>query len=55
MLSYAFVEAGEGRNALVVDFRQLFSLPIPYLRKLCCTDLASRWRLQSPYRKHSLG
>ena len=50
MLS-AFVEAGDGRSALVVDFRQIFSLPVPYLRKHAAS-LGSRWRLQSPYREH---
>jgi len=50
MLS-SFASADDGRNALVADFRQIFSLPLPYLRKHA-TTLASRWRLQSPYREH---
>jgi hypothetical protein len=50
MLS-AFVDAGAGRNALVVDFRQIFSLPVPYLRRHAA-GLGARWRLQSPYREH---
>ena len=50
MLS-AFADAGDGRHALVVDFRQIFSLPIPYLRKHAA-GLGSRWRLQPPYREH---
>ena len=50
MLS-SFGNAGEGRNALVADFRQIFSLPLAYLRKHA-TGLGSRWRLQSPYREH---
>jgi hypothetical protein len=48
MLS-AFVDAGAGRNALVVDFRQIFSLPVPYLRRHAA-GLGARW--QSPYREH---
>jgi len=47
----ALADAGDGRNALVVDFRQIFSLPVPYLRKHAAS-LGSRWRLQSPYREH---
>lgn len=50
MLS-ALTDAGDSRRALVVDFRQIFSLPVPYLRKQAA-DLGSRWRLQPPYREH---
>jgi len=50
MLS-ALADAGDGGNALVVDFRQIFSLPVPYLRKHAATPSA-RWRLQSPFREH---
>ena len=50
MLS-AFEVSGDGRNSLVVDFRQIFSLPVPYLRKHAMT-LGTRWRLQSPFREH---
>jgi hypothetical protein len=50
MLS-ALVNAGDGRNALVVDFRQIFSLPVPYVRRHA-SGLGARWRLQSPYREH---
>jgi hypothetical protein len=50
MLS-ALADASNGRNALVADFRQLFSLPVPYLHKHA-KGLGWRWRLQSPYREH---
>jgi hypothetical protein len=50
MLS-SFTNVAEARNTLVADFRQIFSLPVPYLRKHA-TGLGSRWRLQSPYREH---
>jgi len=50
MLS-ALAEASESRNALVVDFRQIFSLPVAYLRRHAAS-LGSRWRLQSPFREH---
>jgi hypothetical protein len=44
----ALADAGDGRNAMVVDFRQIFSLPVAYLRRHAAS-LGSRWRLQSPY------
>ena len=47
----AFADAIDGRNALVVDFRQIFSLPVAYLKQHA-SSLGSRWRLQSPYREH---
>jgi hypothetical protein len=47
----AFADANANRAALVVDFRQIFSLPIGYLRKHAA-NLGSRWRLQSPFREH---
>ncbi len=50
MLS-SFANAADCRNSLVADFRQIFSLPLPYLRKHS-SSLGSRWRLQSPYREH---
>jgi hypothetical protein len=50
MLS-AFVDASDSRNALVVDFRQIFSLPVAYLRRHSAS-LGPRWRLQSPFREH---
>jgi hypothetical protein len=50
MLS-AFTDDGESVRALVADFRQIFSLPVSYLRKHT-SGLGTRWRLQSPYREH---
>ena len=29
----AFADAIDGRNAFVVDFRQIFSLPVAYLKQ----------------------
>jgi hypothetical protein len=39
------------REALVVDFRQIVSLPFAYLRRHA-EQLGPRWRLQSPYLEH---
>lgn len=39
------------REALVVDLRQIYTLPYEYLLKHA-TDLGSRWRLKSPYLEH---
>lgn len=39
------------REALVVDFRQIYSLPYDYLLKHT-EYLGSRWRLKSPYLEH---
>ncbi len=39
------------REALVVDFRAIFSLPVGYLRNHA-TSLGERWRLQSPFVEH---
>ena len=39
------------RDALVVDFRQIFSLPIGYLARHA-QNLGNRARLQSPYVEH---
>jgi hypothetical protein len=47
----AFADAGDNRASLVVDFRQIFSLPVAYLR-MHAAILGSRWRLQSPFREH---
>jgi hypothetical protein len=41
----------ENRMALVVDFRQIFSLPVGYLQRHA-DALGDRWRLQSPYVEH---
>lgn len=42
---------GDGREALVVDFREIYSLPFEYLVQHA-TALGSRWRLDSPYLEH---
>lgn len=48
----AGLEAPEdNRQALVVNFRQVFSLPIEYLQRRS-EQLGDRWRLQSPYLEH---
>jgi hypothetical protein len=39
------------REALVVDFREIYSLPFGYLTELA-KQLGSRWRLRSPYLEH---
>ncbi|MBX3439828.1 MAG: hypothetical protein KF861_20225 [Planctomycetaceae bacterium] len=39
------------RNALVVDFRQIYSLPLEYLSNHA-SEIAPRWRLQSPFLEH---
>ena len=39
------------REALVVDFREIYSLPIDYL-VVHAAQLGSRWRLRSPYLEH---
>lgn len=39
------------REALVVDFREIYSLPFEYLVKHA-TALGPRWRLQSPFLEH---
>lgn len=39
------------REALVVDFREIYSLPYEYLVKHA-TELGSRWRLKSPFLEH---
>ncbi|MBD1923550.1 hypothetical protein H6F77_21105 [Microcoleus sp. FACHB-831] len=39
------------REALVVDFREIYSLPYDYLVKHS-TELGSRWRLRSPFLEH---
>lgn len=44
-------EPTNNRAALVVDFRQIFSLPFGYLAKHA-TSLDQHWRLQSPYLEH---
>ncbi|MHB1423836.1 MAG: hypothetical protein ACYC3I_11700 [Gemmataceae bacterium] len=39
------------RDALVVDFREIYSLPFDYLVSRA-SQLGSRWRLRSPYLEH---
>lgn len=39
------------REALVVDFRQVYTLPHNYLMRRV-SDLGSHWRLRSPYLEH---
>ncbi len=51
---YLFPDPADPDNehaGLVVDFRQIFSLPGQYLSRHA-SDLGSRWRLQSPHREH---
>src|SRR5712692_9268197 len=47
----SFEDANDNRHALVVDFRQIFSLPVVYLQRHAAT-LGKRRRLQSPFREH---
>ena len=42
---------GSNREALIVDFRQIFSLPFDYLTTLA-EELGDRWRLDSPFLEH---
>jgi hypothetical protein len=44
-------EPMNNRRALVVDFRQIYSLPFAYLSKHA-QALGTRWRLQSPFLEH---
>lgn len=39
------------RDAFVVDFREIYSLPIGYLQRHAAS-LSGRWRLQSPFLEH---
>jgi len=41
----------DNRNCLVADFREIYSLPIGYLKQHA-VNLGQRWRLQSPYLEH---
>jgi hypothetical protein len=41
----------DNREALVVDFRQIFSLPVSYLSRHA-SALGPRWRLNSPFLEH---
>ncbi len=44
-------EPANNREALVVDFREIYSLPYDYLVKHA-TELGERWRLKSPFLEH---
>lgn len=44
-------EPGQNRSCLVVDFRQIYSLPIEYLKEHA-VSLGHRWRLCPPYLEH---
>lgn len=41
----------DNMDALLVDFREIYSLPYPYLLQHA-TQLGSRWRLRSPFLEH---
>jgi len=41
----------DNRGALVVDFREIYSLPLAYLSSRT-GQLGQRWRLRSPYLEH---
>lgn len=41
----------ESREALVVDFREVYSLPYAYLQNHA-KEAGARWRLRSPYLEH---
>jgi hypothetical protein len=45
------VHPENNREALVVDFRQIVSLPLRYLTRRA-ESLGNRWRLQSPFLEH---
>jgi hypothetical protein len=41
----------DNQQALVVDFREIYSLPVEYVRDHAA-QLKERWRLRSPYLEH---
>jgi hypothetical protein len=45
------VNPANSRDALVVDFREIYSLPFDYLVSRV-TQLGPRWRLRSPFLEH---
>lgn len=47
----SFTAPDDNTQALVVNFRQIFSLPVGYLRKRAA-DLGDRQRLESPFLEH---
>jgi hypothetical protein len=46
-----FENPENNRECLVVDFREIYSLPFEFLTKHT-ESLETRWRLQSPYLEH---
>lgn len=44
-------DPSNNQDALVVDFRQIYSLPFAYLIRHA-DKIGSRWRLQSPFLEH---
>src|SRR5680860_1127619 len=44
-------DPADSRSCLVVNFREIYSLPVGYL-KGHAVNLRQRWRLQSPYLEH---
>lgn len=44
-------EADDKRSCLVVDFHEIYSLPVGYLESHA-SQLRPRWRLQSPFLEH---
>ena len=47
----ALSDPANNREAFVVDFREIYSLPFEYLVKHA-TELGPRWRLKSPFLEH---
>ncbi len=47
----AFENLNDNYHSLLVDFRQIFSLPVSYLRTHA-GNLDHRWRLRPPFREH---
>jgi len=44
-------DSADNRQCFVIDFHEIYSLPIAYL-KSHASSLEHRWRLQSPYLEH---
>jgi hypothetical protein len=45
------IDPSNNRSCLVADFREIYSLPIEYLKQHA-ESLGPRWRLQPPYLEH---
>jgi len=43
---------GDNQQVLVVNFREIYSLPVDYLRSHAETNCSPRWRLRPPYLEH---